>query len=98
MKFPIKSDLLYQLDLRLKEIMEKPDKLFGGVSIFFMGDIMQLRPCQGSFIFEAPICEDYLLPFLCKSHWNSFDVIILEENHRQGEDHSYAELLNRVRI
>ena len=35
---------------------------------------------------------------MCKTHWESFDVIILEENHRQGEDHEYAEMLNRIRI
>ena len=94
----VKSDLLYQLDLRLREITEKPTKLFGGVVIFYMGDIMQLRPCKGSFIFDEPKCKDYLLPFLCKTHWISFDVIFLEENHRQGGDHEYAEMLNRIRV
>ena len=33
----IKSDLLYQLDLRLREIKQKDNKLFGGVSIFLFG-------------------------------------------------------------
>ena len=30
--------------------------------------------------------------------WRSFDVINLEENHRQGEDKTYAEMLNRIRF
>ena len=94
----IRSDLFYQLDLRLREITQKENKLFGGVSIYLFGDIMQLKPCRGSFIFDKPLCEEYLLPFLCKSHWNYFDVILLEKNHRQGEDFEYAELLNRLRI
>ena len=94
----IKSDLLFQLDLRLREIAQKPNKLFGGISIFFMGDIMQLRPCKGSFIFDEPTCKDYLLTYMCDTHWNTFDVILLEQNHRQGEDHLYAEMLNRIRI
>ena len=94
----VKADLLYQLDLRLREITLKPNKLFGGVFVFYMGDIMQLRPCKGSFIFDEPKCKDYLLPYLCKTHWESFDVIILEENHRQGEDHEYKKMLNRIRI
>ena len=59
---------------------------------------MQLRPCQGSFIFEKPTCKDYLLAHLCGKHWKAFDVITLEENHRQGEDHDYAEVLNRIRV
>ena len=94
----IKADLLYQLDLRLREITNKKNKLFGGISIFFFGDIMQLRPCKGTFIFDEPLCKDYLPQYLCKTLWDTFDVILLEENHRQGEDHSYAEILNRIRI
>ena len=30
----IKADMLYLLDLRLREVKQEPDKLFGGVSIF----------------------------------------------------------------
>ena len=94
----IKADMLYQLDLRLREITEKENKLFGGLLIFLMGDIMQLRPCKGAFIFDQPLCDDYRLPYLCNPHWDSFEVTNLEENHRQGDDHSYAETLNRIRI
>ena len=94
----MKSDLIFQLDLRLREITQRQNKLFGGVSIFFMGDIMQLRPCKGSFIFDEPTCKDFLLAYLCNTHWNTFDVILLEQNHRQGEDHLYAEMLNRIRV
>ena len=94
----IKSDLLYQLDLRLREIKEKDSKLFGGVSIFLFGDIMQLRPCKGSFIFDKPTCEDYHLPYLCGTHWSACDVILLEKNHRQGSDYEYADILNRIRV
>ena len=94
----IKADLLYQLDLRLREITNKKNKMFGGISIFFFGDIMQLRPCKGTFIFDEPTCKDYLPQYICKALWDTFDVILLEENHRQGDDHSYAEILNRIRI
>ena len=94
----IKSDLLFQLDLRLREITQKKNKLFGGITVIFFGDIMQLRPCKGSFIFDAPTCKDYLVTYLCRSHWCSFDVIMLEENHRQGSDREYAEVLNRIRV
>ena len=89
----IRSDMLYQLDPRLRKITQKENQMFGGISIFFMGDIMQLRPCQGSFIFDEPKCKDYLLAYQCKTHWDSFDVILFEENHQQAEDHDYAKFL-----
>ena len=51
----IRSDMLFQLDLRLREITQKKNIMFGGISIFFMGDIMQLRPCKvgGAKIIES---------------------------------------------
>ena len=42
----IKADQLYQLDLRLREVTQKPDKVFGNVAVFLFGDILQLRPCK----------------------------------------------------
>ena len=32
------------------------------------------------------------------SLWHKFDVIELTENHRQGEDKVYADMLNRIRF
>ena len=53
----VKSDMLYQFDLRLKEIKENYDVPFGGVSIFLFGDLLQLRPTAARFIFEEPSNE-----------------------------------------
>ena len=94
----VKSDQLYQLDMRLREVTQKPDKIFGGVGIFDLGDILQLRPCRARYIFEEPVCQDYKIAFYSGTHWKKFKVIILEENHRQNEDRDYADLLNRVRV
>ena len=94
----VKSDMLYQLDMRLREVTQKPDKIFGGVAIFDFGDILQLRPCRAKYIFEEPVCQDYKIAFHSGTHWNEFQVINLEENHRQNEDKDYADLLNRVRV
>ena len=80
----IKSDQQYQLDKRLMEITQKVGKLFGNVAIFYVGDVMQLKPCKGRYIFDEPICKDYKIDYELRMHWHSFDVIILEENHRQG--------------
>ena len=85
-------------DMILNSVTQKKDKPFGDVALFLFGDIMQLKPCRGRYIFEGPICEDYLLNHNLRRLWETFDVITLEENHRQNEDKDYAEILNRIRI
>ncbi|KAJ8369405.1 hypothetical protein SKAU_G00094330 [Synaphobranchus kaupii] len=90
--------MLYMLDLWLREITLQPNKIFGGLAMFFFGDLMQLKPCQARYIFDEPQCPDYKLAFHIQSHWEQFEVITLEENHRQGEDHGYADILNRLRV
>ena len=60
--------------------------------------MLQLRPCQARYIFEEPVCQDYKIAFHSGTHWSSFDVINLVENHRQNSDKEYADLLNRIRI
>ena len=94
----VKSDMLYQLDLRLQEITEKVGIPFGGLSIFAFGDMMQLKPCMGRYICDEPINPDFQITHRIKSRWRMFKSLILELNHRQGEDRPYADLLNRVRV
>ena len=50
----VKSDMLYQLDLKLQELKERVGVPFGGVSILTLGDMLQLRPVLGAFAFEKP--------------------------------------------
>ena len=59
-----------------------------------------LKPVRGSYIFAAPNCPDYKLAYGdgTDSLWKSFSVINLEENHRQGKDRIYADMLNRIRV
>ena len=95
----MKADILYRIHLRLKEITQI-NKDFGGVSVFLFGDPVQLKPVRGSYIFDEPNCPDYKLAYGdgSDSLWRSFEVINLEENHRQGKDKIYADMLNRIRI
>ena len=93
----MKSDQLYQLDLRLRELKQN-NRPFGGVALFLLGDPAQLRPVKGRFSFEQPRCEDYHLAFQAESLWNTFQVVNLTENHRQGKDKTYADILNRIRF
>ena len=92
--------MLYQLDLRLQEIMEKVGTPFGGVAILAFGDMCQLKPCQGKYIFDEPSNEEYKVVWERKkdNRWAMFTSIILEINHRQGRDKPYSEILNRMRV
>ena len=94
----VKADQLYQLDLRLREIKMQPNKLFGGIALFVFGDIMQLKPVKGVYIWCQPRNIEYFHAFHVQSHWEHFDVISLVENHRQKSDAEYADILNRIRV
>ena len=89
--------MLYQLNVRLKEIKQN-DRDFGGIGMFLFGDIMQLRPVQARYIFQMPKNEKFALSYVARSLWEQFKVVELKHNHRQGEDGEYADILNRVRF
>ena len=93
----VKADLLYQLNSRLQEIKQSFDD-FGGVSVLLFGDLMQLKPIQANWIFEAPKDQKFKLQHDISPLWNLFSTIELTENHRQGEDKEYANMLNRIRF
>ena len=92
----VKSDFVYLTDLRLQELKENK-KPFGGVSILAFGDFCQLRPVKGRFVFETPINENFKTTNNFGCRWDMFQCVELVENHRQGKDHEYADLLNRAR-
>ena len=92
----ISADLFYNFDLKMREIMQV-NKPFGGLAIFFFGDLFQLRPPKGKYPFEEPQNREHSVVFHLRNLWETFTVVILEENHRQGDDKTYADLLNRVR-
>ena len=94
----VKSDMLYQLDLKLQELTERVNIPFGGIAILDLGDILQLRPVLGRFAFEKPINPEFHATFELHNRWELFSVLNLEVNHRQGEDKPYAEMLNRIRV
>ena len=69
---------------------------FGGVAVFLFGDIMQIRPVRASYIFEEP--KNYKNSFLIEPLFNLFQRRFLTYNHRQGNDLTYSEILNRMRV
>jgi ATP-dependent DNA helicase PIF1 len=93
----VKSDQLYQIHLRLKELRQD-SRIFGGVSILLFGDLMQLRPVCGMWIFQKPGSEIFQLSDKCLRLWKQFMSFELVENHRQGDDKQFADILNKIRI
>ena len=93
----VKSDLLYQLDLRLREVMERPSEVFGGIAIFCFWDLLQLKPVKAPYVFEQPKCKNYAVTHALEPLWHTFRPINLVQNHRQGNDKTYADILNRIR-
>ena len=92
----VKSDMLYMLNLRLQEVKEVT-KPFGKVAIFCFGDIFQLQPVAGRFVFERPANPSYHFTHSYQNLWKLLTVINLVTNHRQGEDGEFADFLDRVR-
>ena len=62
----VDSDMLYKIDLRLKEVKQN-EKLFGGVALFCFGDLLQIKPVKGRYIFQAPKCEDFKFNLIGKT-------------------------------
>ena len=76
----------------------KYNEPFGGLCVLMFGDLLQLRPVCSRYIFECPRYAKFQLAYNITNMWKSFTTMTLCTNHRQGEDHVYASLLNRVRI
>ena len=92
----VDSGMLYKLDMRLQEITQKLEP-FGGIGVLAFGDLMQLPPIMGRNVFEEPLNDEFLITHRLNPRWQMFKSILLEKNHRQGKDKSYAEILNRIR-
>ena len=93
----VDADLLYKIDLRLKEVKQN-DQPFGGIALLCFGDLLQIKPVKGRYIFDDPKCMEFQLASCIESHWKKMQIVNLEVNHRQGDDKIYAEILNRIRV
>ena len=92
----LNADMLYKIHLRLTEIKQNKD-LFGGIGIILVGDLLQLPPVKGRYIFEQPMNTHFSAFHDVSPLWKSFNPFVLEHNHRQGECKAWAETLNRIR-
>ena len=60
--------------------------------------MFQLKPVQGRAPFSEPQNAQYAITHMLEPRWELLEVLTLIENHRQGEDRDFANLLNRIRV
>jgi len=96
----VSSLTLLFIHLRLTEVMSC-NELFGGISIIFFADLLQLPPVKGNqpFVpvtfFEA---KQRLGAVASMDLWKTFQYDELTINMRQSGDKQYAELLSNIRV
>ena len=91
----VSNDMLKYIYLRLQDI--KKNKVpFGGVNIVAIGDLCQLQPVMGHFVFSD---LKYGYGPLAVNLWcKYFTIYELTEIMKQKDDKKFAELLNRLCI
>ena len=94
----ISSDMFYKLDAKLKEIFYEKKKIpFGGIGVMLCGDLLQIPPVTGGYIFTVPRNPIYKVAYDLENLWGLFEPWILKHNHRQGEGCKWANILNKFR-
>ena len=94
----VSSDMFYKLDMKLREIFKERKKTpFGGIGIILVGDLLQIPPVTGVYIFMEPRNNIYNVSYHLNNLWQFFKPWILTYNHRQGEGCKWANVLNRFR-
>jgi hypothetical protein len=92
----LSADMLYKIHRRLCEVLQSHD-LFAGKSIVLVGDLLQLPPVKGNYVFDEPRNDAFKVFHQISPLWEIFEPIVLKHNHRQGDGKSWANTLNRLR-
>ncbi|XP_060573123.1 uncharacterized protein LOC132731041 [Ruditapes philippinarum] len=91
----VSNTMMSFINQRLQEL-KGTRKPFGGVSIIAVGDLFQLKPVNGDWIFND-LSRD--VASLSMNLWKELFLIYeLSEVMRQKDDLPFADLLNRLRI
>ena len=94
----VSADQMYQIHFRLSKDIKQNDLPFGNIGMVFFGDLLQIKPISGPFVFEEPANKAFLLSDSMCQLWKQFKSIELKTNHQSGEFGAYADLLNKVQI
>lgn len=92
------ADKRIKIHYRLKQNFQTPiTTLFGGIAMVLVGDEIQIPPVKASYIFLQPRTKKYREFNDVAKVWNQFSVVNLQENHRQGSNQHWANILNKIR-
>ena len=95
----VSADMLYTIHMRLKEIFQTPLTVpFANLNIVLVGDLLQIAPVQGTLVFKTPLNIKYEANKDTLDLWNCFKPMILQHNHRQGDEKEWADALNEFRV
>ena len=91
------ADMLYNVHKKLCEIFCSED-FFANKSMLVVGDLLQLRPVDGTYTFNIPRDPNFKAFADGNTLWQSFEPFVLRENHRQGDGSIWANHLNDLRV
>ena len=58
----VSADVLYKIDAKLREIFNlRKDIPFAGIGVMLVGDLLQIPPVKGAYIFSRPKNERNLV-------------------------------------
>ncbi|KAE8745529.1 hypothetical protein FOCC_FOCC007792 [Frankliniella occidentalis] len=88
--------MLAMIDKRLKQATGNYSDIFGGLFVYFFGDIHQLPPVKDTPLYSAKIATDEPLKQHGKFVWDSVEAsLFLHQVHRQT-DVEFTSLLSRL--
>ena len=87
----VDADMLHKIDLRLREVTQMGVPL-GNIAIIVLGDLMQMCPISGRYIFLEPRNEQFLLSSQMDPLWRKLGTLI------KGLDKKISERLREHRI
>ena len=71
---------------------------FWGISVLLLGNLLQLQPVMGRYIFEEPFHNCWKLGHQFQALWDLFTSIKLTFNHRQMGEVQFSNMLNRISL
>ncbi|EGT43919.1 hypothetical protein CAEBREN_28421 [Caenorhabditis brenneri] len=95
------AKLFERIERRLRQLMDNDQVLFGGCTVVMFGDLLQIPPVSGKWIFECKIfffSFALLIVFLAPIWKHHVQYTELETIVRQESDPEFGQMLKRWRL